>query len=211
MSLEVVYIHFPKAAGTSLVHSLRSHYGESLLADYTHLPPDDWSHDPPHVSGGVRAVCGHFHAHRYAMHRQAFRFTFLREPVDNLISIFYFWRTYPPIGYAAHERFLSEKPTIFEFATYPEIQRLASECYFGGVDMASLDFVGFFEHRAEDMLRLSTRLGFPVSSDVFINQTSQEFADERADLRANGPALAKLRDLLADDVSFYERAYLRRR
>jgi hypothetical protein len=210
MSLEIVYVHFPKAAGTSLVHSLRSHYGESLVADNTHLPPYDWSHDPAHVAGGVRAVFGHFHADRYAMYREAFRFTFLREPVDNLISIFYFWRTFPPSGYAAHERFLSEKPTIFAFATYPEIQRLASQCYFGGVDMDGLDFVGFFEHRTGDMLRLSTRLGFHVSPDVVINRTSPEFADERADLKANDRAMAKLRDLLADDVAFYERAYERR-
>ena len=46
----------------------------------------------------------------------AFRFTFLREPVDNLISIYYFWLTYPFDGYPAHRRFLDERPTIFEFA-----------------------------------------------------------------------------------------------
>ena len=116
MALELVYVHFPKAAGTSITTALRNHYRESLMGDYDHQPPFDWSHDPPSVDHVVRAVSGHFHADRYVKYSSAFRFTFLREPVDNLISIYYFWLTYPFDGYPAHRRFLDERPTIFEFA-----------------------------------------------------------------------------------------------
>jgi hypothetical protein len=176
------------------------------MLDYGHLPPLDWSHEPPCLATGTRAVCGHFHADRYAAHHDAFRFTFLREPVDNLISIFHFWRTFPPSGYPAHERFLSEQPTIFEFAEYPELQRLSSSCYFGGVDMTRFDFIGFFERRVDDLSKLSGKLGFDVSTDVYVNKTSHEFDRERAELKADSNALAKIRDRLADDVAFYERA-----
>ena len=209
MALELIYVHFPKAAGTSLAHALRIHYGDALVADFGHLPPSDWSRDPPDLADGVRAVHGHFHADRYAAYAGAFRFTFLREPVDNLISIFYFWRTFPPSGYPAHERFLSEQPTIFEFAEYPEIQRLASVCYFGGVDLDRLDFVGFFERRTEDLLTLSGRLGLDLDADLHVNRTGQEFDQARAELKADSRAMARLRDQLADDVAFYERAYER--
>jgi hypothetical protein len=207
--LELVYVHFPKAAGTSLIHGLRSHYGDALLADYTHLPPLDWSHDPAFVPDGIRAVCGHFHADRYVKYGHSFRFTFLREPVDNLISIYYFWRNFPSVGYPAHDRFLADNPSIVEFARYPEMRRLACEAYFGGVDLSTLDFIGFFERRADDIARLSMRLGIPLQASLHINRTAEEFDGERLGLKADRQTLARLRDELADDVAFYEHAWER--
>ena len=209
MSLELVYIHFPKAAGTSLIRDLRAHYGDTLLADYTHLPPLNWSHDPAYVPDGVRAVCGHFHADRYVGHGCPLRFTFLREPVDNLISIYYFWRNFPPSGYPAHERFLRDNPTIFEFATYPELRYLASDAYFGGVDLTAVDFVGFYEQRSTGMQQLSAMLDLPLRPEVYVNRTSSAFDDERNELKSDSRAMARLREMLADDVAFYERAWER--
>jgi hypothetical protein len=208
MSLELVYVHFPKAAGTSIVHGLRSHYGEALLADYTHPPPDDWSSDAAYLPDGVRAVCGHFHANRYA-NWPAARITFLREPVDNLISIYYFWRTFPPSGYAAHERFLAEQPSIFEFAKYPEMRTLASELYFGGVDLADFDFVGFYERRVDGLATLSRVLGLPLNANLYVNRTEETFDRERQELKADSAAMTRLRDILSEDIAFYERAFER--
>jgi hypothetical protein len=205
MDLEAVYVHFPKAAGTSLVQALKEHYGEAAVADYSAPPPMRDRH-PPVLRTGTRAVYGHFHAERYSAQRPACRFTFLREPVDNLISIFYFWRTFPPSDYPAHQRFLFETPTIFQFAEYPEIRRLASSCYFGGVDLGRLDFVGFFERRTEDLRKLSSRLGFDLDPQLALNRTSEEFRVEREELKADTRAMASLRSRLADEVAFYQRA-----
>lgn len=209
MSLELIYVHFPKAAGTSLINALRSHYGDALLADYTHLPPGDYSHEPAYLPEGTRAVCGHFHADRYAEHRTATRFTFLREPVDNLISIYYFWKKFPSIGYPAHDRFLAENPTVFELAEYPELRTLASRAYFGGVDLGDLDFVGFFERRAEGLASVSSLTDIPLSADLHVNRTDEEFDRAREELRADRAGMARLRDLLSEDVAFYERAFER--
>jgi sulfotransferase famil protein len=209
MSLELVYVHFPKAAGTSLIQALRSHYGDALFADYMHHPPGDFSHDPGVVPEGVRAVCGHFHADRYAAYRSALRFTFLREPVDNLISIYYFWQKFPSIGYEAHDRFLAERPTIFALAEYPELRTLASQAYFGGVDLGTFDLVGFYERRAEGMAKLSALIGAPLDAGLHVNRTDDEFDQARAELKSDRAAMARLRDILSDDVAFYERAYER--
>jgi len=205
MALEAVYIHFPKAAGTSLAHALRQHYGCECVADYSDPPLPDRFGSPPVLDPKTRAVYGHFHADRYLAHVPAFRFTFLREPVDNLISIFYFWRTFPPSDYPPHQRFLAEQPTIFEFADYPEIRKLASSSYFGGVDIRHLDFVGFFERRTEDLRRLSRLLGFDLNVELALNKTCG-FSAERAELKADARAMASLRRQLADDVEFYQRA-----
>ena len=209
MSLELIYVHFPKAAGSSLIHALRSHYGDALLADYAHHPPGDYSQHPAYVPEGVRAVCGHFHADRYAGHRSAKRFTFLREPVDNLISIYYFWLTFPSIGYAAHDRFLAERPTIFEMAEYPELRHLASRAYFGGVDLGTLDFVGFFDRRTEGLAKLSDLIGIQLNAELHVNRTNDEFDRAREELKADQAAMKRLRETLSDDVAFYDRAYER--
>lgn len=207
MSLELVYVHFPKAAGTSLIRALDSHYGDALLKDYTHSPTDDWTDDPAYVPEGTRAVCGHFHANRYsAYHSGALRFTFLREPVDNLVSIYYFWQRFPSTGDATHDRFLTERPTIFDFAAYPELQQLASRGYFGGVDLGELDFVGFFERRGEGLAKLSAMSGIPVDAGLHVNRTPHEFDHERQELWADRDAIGALRDALREDVAFYERA-----
>lgn len=204
MGPELIFVHFPKAGGTSLVRGLSSHYGDALILDYEHLPPLDWSGDPPRLSDRVRAVCGHFHGNRYQAYTQAFRFTFLREPVANLISIFYFWLDYPRHGFPAHDRFLAERPTIFEFAEYAEMKRLSSVAYFGGVDLDQFEFVGFYERRQDDVAKLSALIGVDLDSGLHVNKTDDKYAREREDLMADSGAMMRLRAQLADDVALYE-------
>jgi hypothetical protein len=209
VSLEVVSIHFPKAGGSSTAEALRRHFGESLALDYHHDPvnPDHLLSAPAVVRDGIRAVHGHFRADRYIAHRTAFRFTFLREPVSNLISIYYYWRVFASDS-ATHNRFLAEQPSIIEFARHCwPIRRLMSVSYFGGTEPRSLDFVGFHETRARDLARLSALLGVPFTSasDLHLNPTTNAI-DERRALMDNAEVLATLRTLLADDMAFYESA-----
>jgi hypothetical protein len=89
-------------------------------------------------------------------------------------------------------------------------RRDRSHCYFGVSGWSIWTSSASSSNRTEDMLRISTRLGFRVGPDVAVNRTSAEFGDERAALKANDRAMAKLRELLADDVAVYERAYKRR-
>jgi len=209
MSLEVVSVHLPKAAGSSLAAGLRAHFGAALILDYGHDPanPDHILSAAPTLPPGTRAVHGHFRGDRYVDYRAACRFTFLREPVSNLFSIYYFWRSYPAHGNATHDRFLAERPTIVDFARHCwPIRRLMSVSYFGGIDLGSFDFVGFYETRELDLARLSTRLGMPLASDLFVNRTSDADADERQASMEDATTLATLRSLLADDIAFYERA-----
>lgn len=207
--LEVVSVHFPKAAGTSLAKDLRAHFGEALALDYDHDPvnPDHRLSDAPMLPAGTRAVHGHFRGDRYRDCRPAFRLTFLREPVSNLVSIYYFWRSFPVHGNPTHDRFVAEQPSIIDFARYCwPIRRLMSMSYFGGIDMVCFDFIGFYETRERDVARLSTLLGAPFSSDLYVNRTNDAEGDDRQALMEDAATLATLRSLLADDVAFYEAA-----
>jgi hypothetical protein len=207
MALELVSVHFPKAAGSTLASALKGHFGDALAFDYSHDPvnPDHILSEPPAHCVGIRAVHGHFRGDRYEEQRNAFRFTFLREPVENLISIYYYWRSHPTHGNPTHDLFLREQPTIVDFAAHCwPIRRLMSMSYFGGVDIRTFDFVGFYETRIRDLARLSSQIGVSFPPHVHSNPTAPH--QDRQLLLSDKIALSTLRSVLADDVAFYESA-----
>ena len=204
MALEIISVHFPKAGGTSLAGSLRVHFGEDLALDYDHDPvhANYPLNEPPHLAPNIRVVQGHIRGDRYA--GPAFRMTFLREPVSNLISIYFFWRAYPESAGQLHRRFLAERPAILAFAQYPAIQTLMSETYFGNVDLDRFDFIGFHERRCDDLRRLSGMLGIELDGDLHLNRTTKAIAEGQAIL-SNASLVAALRNHLSKDVALYER------
>lgn len=69
--------------------------------------------------------------------------------------------------------------------------------------MARFDFIGFHETRGPDMLRLNALAGLELEPDRLDNVTVNGDI-ERAEIRADVRRMAALRDLLIDDVRFYE-------
>ena len=151
---------------------------------------------------GRQMVFGHFAPRRFGS-VSAYRLTFLRQPVDNLSSIYYYWLGLTEPGNATHARFLRERPSIFEFAAYPGIARLMSETYFGGFDMRRFDFIGFYENRDADIARLSASIGLQLMPEVHQNRTEPDAG--RLELEADATAQRRLTGLLAADVAFYDR------
>jgi SAM-dependent methyltransferase len=197
----IVSVHFPKAAGSSLHIQLVKLLGEKVSLDYTHDPLTSAGFETAGFPIGKTIVHGHFRAQRYASEK-AYWMTFLRHPVDNLISIYFYWKTLPEPGHALHGRFLREQPSILEFAMYPGITRLMSETYFGDFDMSRFNFVGFYENRDTDVPRLAEDLGLPLVAGVHENRTNESI--ERVKLEADASVRQRLSDLLVADIAFYQ-------
>jgi SAM-dependent methyltransferase len=198
----VISVHFPKAGGSSLHTQLATLLRDDLVLDWTHDPLTPSGAERAIFPAGKRAVHGHFRAQRYAA-VDAYWMTFLRHPVDNLISIYFYWKALSTPGHDLHARFLHEKPSIVDFALYPGIQRLLSETYFGGFDMKRFDFIGFHETRDVDIHRLGQALNLPLSASHYINKTVE--SSERDEVMANTSIRQRLNNLLYDDLAFYER------
>ena len=195
--------HFPKSAGTSLRASLESELQERILVDYRHDPLG------PNADCVVRAlpadiigVYGHFNPKVYAIF-PSFRATFLREPVSNLISIYYFWRAAPSHGNPIHDKFLAEMPSVIEFSKYPKIQTLMSETYFGGVDIDRFDFIGFYEYYEADYRLFFEKIGVSAIDPERINVT--EASSDREQTASDRRLCEALRASLDKDVRFYSR------
>ncbi len=197
----LISVHFPKAAGTSLRTQLIAHLHDKVATDYAHDPLGERGRETADFPVGKRVVHGHFRPDRYAG-SEGFRLTFLREPVDNLISIYYFWLNYDEHGNPVHTRFLAERPDIFEFARYPSFSTLMSQSYFGGFDMTQFDFIGFHENRTTDLLKLGKILGIPLQSTVHENPGLPN--TQRDEIKRSRDSLDLLRNILKKDVVFYD-------
>lgn len=201
----VVSVHLPKSGGTSVAASLRRRFGDAVLFDYGRGPLGPHRDlVEPGLPAGVAAVHGHFRPGRYDAVGDAFRLTFLRHPVELLLSLYFYWRTMPFQGGVVHRRFLDEQPDLATFAAWPPIRRLSSETYFGGYDMGRFDFIGFHETRRADMARLNALAGLGLEPDRHDNATTDPDG-ARAAAAADAALMARLADLLADDLRFYDR------
>jgi hypothetical protein len=206
-----VSVHFPKAGGFSLKIQLERMLGQSLLLDYTHDPLGPHAmEEVDELPPGCEMVHGHFRASRYSKLKNRFLFTFLRNPIDNLFSIYFFWRDYMNKDNPWHEKFMVEKPSIVEFAKYGPLQRLMSDSYFGGFDVTSFDFVGFHETRRDDYLKLGCLINLPLSGEIHTNRT-EGGQEERAKLMSSQKIMCELVDLLADDLNFYYSLFAERK
>jgi hypothetical protein len=216
MPIELLSVHFPKSAGKSLLRSLETAYGATaILTDYSDDPADPCSPfnlDPDGClrraqqqvyEDQVRVIHGHFHISKYAHLRNAKRITFLRHPLKNLLSIYFFWKTLPE-GHALFNYCRDHKLDILEFARIPLLRYLLSRTYFGNVDLTTFDFVGTTENYAADIQKLACVLGVPLAEST-VNVTGHpDYPGGCQQIMGDEALMAQLREILAEDIHFYE-------
>jgi hypothetical protein len=218
MEMKIISIHTPKAGGTSMLALWKQAFGEErVLMDYDDPPanpsanfivdPEGWSDQRPRsLPDHIKVVHGHFKPHKYDLLRDAFRLTMLRHPVDNLISIYFYWKKIPPQPNAVHQYFLKNRLDILGLARLPVIRYLYSDTYFGGWDMGRMDFIGRHETRTEDLSRLSKILNIDIDIGLHLNATEPEgINSERVAILSDRVLMRRLTNLLAEDICFYER------
>jgi len=97
-----IFMHTQKTAGTTITEAVRRHYRNDMVSHGDYLKRDTASLKK------TRFISGHF---GFEYSRQfmdgRYSFTFLRDPVERILSLYYFSRTRNPAEYpiyrAAHE------------------------------------------------------------------------------------------------------------
>lgn len=210
--MRVVSIHVAKAGGTSIRATLSKAFGAGLMQDYRDDPADPLSArnvDPARhfgeagfVPNGVTCVHGHLHPNKYRYRPDDILFTILREPVDNIISIYCFWKQLKEGG-ALHAYFLRNNLDLFEMARLPILRWLLSRTYFEDFDMGRFNFIGRHEARREAISLLASAAGVDLDTNIRINETAP--TPERDELVSSASTRQRLTNILIDDVRFYER------
>ena len=214
---KIISTHVPKTAGTSLMHMFYHAIGkDNILHDYDDDPvnplsrfsidPDYYERDKIETIGNYKVVHGHFSPSKYKYLKNAFRFMFLRHPVDNVISIYYYWktinRTDSPILNYVRDNNLS----LIEFASLPKIRWLYTKTYFGGFDMSLFDFIGNFNRFEEDLIVLSKLLEIELDQKFNLNRTGENNAlikKHKEESITSKQVRKKLEILLYEDINFF--------
>jgi hypothetical protein len=212
----LISVHFPKASGSSFRVALEAAFGQpAVLGSYDCDPLDpanpmwidrEWflRHRPRDLRS-FAVVHGHLPIVKYELLPSAYRVVTLREPAENLISIYYYWKSLFDTGFTAHAVFefvKKERLSLLEMAEIPILRRLMSRTYFGGYDMRRFDVIGTHSNRIAFVQAVSNLIGVPLSGDIRVNVTPP--SEERGNVLAESKVIAKLRDLLQDDIRFYE-------
>jgi hypothetical protein len=92
---------------------------------------------------------------------------------------------------------------IVTFATIPRMRYLMTDVYFKGVDMARFDVIGDASDLDGYAARVGKAVGFSVDALPRENETA--LSEHRLEMADNPRIQQQLRDLLADDLHFYER------
>jgi hypothetical protein len=215
------FIHLPKAAGTSVLQFLRRTLGEPDVL-YMHGPGAHTHASLEYLITRYRALVGHFEVSNISqwMFENVFMFTFLRDPVDRVLSNYYYYRN------VQHVRVVDEiiraremdllsllrtcdvsRPNIWSNWQTFALSGAEHSTFAPGTilepakrTLDRLDFVGFFESLREDARRLSEICGWdPEIPLPMANVTPRR--GSRTDL--DPETLELIRELNRDDIELY--------
>jgi len=176
----LVSVHLPKTAGSSFGQVLSGHFGAALRHDYADFPlhAPAWKRCSAALgytlTGGrvppdVRCIHGHFLPLKYRWLRdpnEPVRFvTWLRHPVERLVSHYYFWLDHPELADDAplHQQMLEENWSLERFCLAPSLRNSYGR-FLWGFPPRHFDFIGITEHFDSDLQDFSRRfLGNPTA------------------------------------------------
>ena len=214
----IVSVHTPKCSGISFRSWLEGVFGEeAILFDYADRPIDPQSQmntDPDQflarnlantvLPGGKSVVHGHFWAKKYLNIDGALFVTFLRDPVERLISHYYYWLSVEHSGHSLHRRVVLDEMDIVEFARLPEFSGFYRYFFVRDFDMRRFAFVGDAGRYDAEIGRLETLLGVTGAHLRRNENGHQRYAEEKRRILEDAGLVARLRDCMRDEIAFFE-------
>ena len=199
MHPKLISIHVPKAAGTSFKGILEYLYGRSLLPIYQNeLNKKIWNHERIEISQKYRAIQGHFPATQQLLESfpDAKLISWVRHPLNRLVSYYYYWLQRPGHNNPNHDRFIKEKPSLVEFSSW-EFMQGELNSYFQ-VPIEQFDYIGIVENYEESFKRMSKILGWPTVNQIKSNVGKYPKA------QISKSEILEIEKNLKDDIELYQ-------
>ncbi len=122
----LIAIHIPKTAGSTIHEILKNNYGYGLKHIHRVEDRHQWNNGLKYRCNRpfVKAVYGHIMAHKKwkEYYPDAKIITWTRDPVERIISTYYFWKREGHHIDKRHEAFEALQPSLLEFAEMKEFQ-----------------------------------------------------------------------------------------
>lgn len=209
MGVEIVSIHVPKTAGTSFRCVLEGVYGEDAVfhdnGRYYGRTLAEMPLEPRH-----RAIHGHVWAGRYRRILPACRrVTWLRHPVNWLISLHGFLNAHALRENPAWNYLEQERPSLLEFAASAAVHAQAPSRFLRDVPLDDFFFVGLQEHFADDLRDLGAMMNWRTSTLPTVN-VNPSATQRRVEVWSDRSLVEGICDRLEQDMKLYEDAQCRR-
>lgn len=221
-----LFLHIQKTAGTSIVKMAAAHYGNANCSSH-----GDFSGKLPEEFFSTQFVSGHFgYDYAKALMPERYCFTFLRDPAERILSLYYFYCANNPDTFpmyrVAHENKLTDflrlglkDPMVRSRIWNNQVWQLAcgwenpsnkgigsfspSELlYLAKKHLDDFSYVGFTENFDDDMVEITRSIGMMLPEvQVHSNCTSRPTYNE-----LNGEDRALLAELTKLDQELYDYA-----
>jgi len=210
--LEIIHIHIPKTAGTSLLNVLQKKYSSNeictikrrgLTGNSIKDNSDIINH---HISKEHKILHGHLFYKEISpvlkMNKDVKIITFLRNPVDRVISNYLFFKQ-RIFEEKVNKNELSRKDeTLMEYARLEESQNRQSK-FLDGLDLEKLYFLGIMETFSEDTKNLCQKLGINISDIPELNK-NKHF--EISGLKISEEDIQEIKSFNQKDLLLYQKA-----
>lgn len=219
--MQLIFVHIPKAAGTSLKQAITAQIGETEVAFKYDRPMSD-----PVLTRRAKCllaswrglqlpqqvVFGHFLVGKFARltargfaRRDGLRYaTFLRDPLQRAVSHYYFWQRTHIEGHKVWDRFTREQWSLEQFLLSPEHTNFQSQ-FLWGFALENFDFVGLAERYDESVTLLGAT--FPELAGLEVRAANTNPEKTVGSGYAIDPALARqFQERNAQDYALYAKA-----
>jgi hypothetical protein len=176
--LELLSIHIPKTAGRSFYEVLSQVYGSALDERQSRkdfLPDVLRKHLDDNLPGKIRVIHGHLTVSQIDKVREKFQpkvVTWIRNPVDRVISNYYFLMKRIREGNVAQKQIKKRDFSLIQYASQPPRLNRMTEIL-KGMDIEDFFFIGIFEQFEKDIQELATKLKWPdIEAIPRINDSS---------------------------------------
>ncbi|GAB4304943.1 MAG: hypothetical protein Fur0025_46910 [Oscillatoriaceae cyanobacterium] len=209
-SVEIISVHVPKTAGSTFGKIILPQiYGkEKIFYDYESLTVEALQDQ---IKSEHKVIHGHFPAVKYmSQYPNAKIIVWLRNPINYLISWYYFWLTFStdePNSSEFHKYVVNNQIGFEEFIGFPKAQNVISRHYFKGINVEKFQFIGIQEFFREDLRELQQLLNWPeVKVKPYNRNTYPDYEDLVKNILSDRRLIGKIVSLNREDIELYQNA-----
>lgn len=165
---KIISVHIAKTAGSTFLDFLTNNFSvywdkERLFLKRT-LGIKETENEKIIINEQV--IHGHFFANKYNWMDNTFKIIWMRDPVERIISQYYYWKANPQIDDPIVKLIAEEKLDIVDFASIPSMRDMQAYVL-NGEDLNNFDFVGITEEFSSGMERLKNIFPLPIKNFSF--------------------------------------------